>query len=79
LQGELNVDGAEIMAILVDQLNIVSADLLVDARPVLGSGLRRLDWTANGSVLLCCFDGPGGQASKRSVQSKHKSTPKRPI
>ncbi|MGB6757536.1 MAG: hypothetical protein WBE82_06360, partial [Xanthobacteraceae bacterium] len=37
---------------------LANADLLVDARPVLGGGLRQLHWAANGYCLLCdCDDG----------------------
>jgi hypothetical protein len=35
-------------------LDLADADLLVDARPLLGGGLRRSDWTTNGCSLLCC-------------------------
>jgi 2-hydroxychromene-2-carboxylate isomerase len=43
-------------AIFVDELDLADADLLVDARPLLGGGLRRSDWTTNGCSLLCCCE-----------------------
>jgi hypothetical protein len=45
-------------AILVDELDLADADLLVDARPLLGGGLRRSDWATNGSSLLCRCNKP---------------------
>ena len=65
LQGDLDLDGAMIVAILVDQLNTVGADLLVDARPILGSRLRRFHGATNGSVLLCRCDGPAGAGEQK--------------
>jgi hypothetical protein len=35
-------------------LNLADADLLVDARPLLGGGLRRSNRATNGYALLCC-------------------------
>jgi hypothetical protein len=55
-QGQRGLDGcdADVGAIFVDELDLADADLLVDARPLLGGGLRRSDWTTNGCSLLCC-------------------------
>src|SRR5215471_15103810 len=56
--GQSGVDFCDALvgAVFVDELNLADADLLVDARPLLGGGLRRSDWTTNGCSLLCCCD-----------------------
>jgi hypothetical protein len=43
-------------AVFVNELDLADADLLVDARTVLGSGLRGSDRATNGLYLLCRFD-----------------------
>src|SRR3984885_12200051 len=39
-------------AVFVDELDLAYADLLVDARTLLGGGLRQSDWATNGTYLL---------------------------
>jgi hypothetical protein len=68
-----------IVASLVNQLDFTNADLLVDARPILGSGLRGSNWATNGSALLLLLRRLPQQAREGSVQTAHKSTPNRPI
>jgi hypothetical protein len=47
-------------AVFVDELDLANADVLVDARPVLGGGLRQSDGATNGYDLLCgCDDSCG--------------------
>src|SRR5262249_26132021 len=61
VQGDLEFNGAKVVAALVDQLDFTNSDLLVDARAVLWGGLRGSYWATNGSALLvslqqsCCF------------------------
>ena len=52
LQGNMDLDSPMIVAGLIDELNVASADLLVDARAILDSWLRGSDGAANGSALL---------------------------
>ena len=47
-----NLGDALVGAILVDELDLASADLLVDARTLLGGGLRGSDRATNGPYLL---------------------------
>jgi hypothetical protein len=37
-------------------LDLANADVLVDARPILGGGLRQSDGATNGYDLLCYCD-----------------------
>ena len=46
---------AVVDAVFVDELDLADADLLVDARPILGGGLRCFHWTTNGCYLLMWF------------------------
>src|SRR5690606_25697475 len=52
LQSDLNIDGPVIVPGLIDQLDFAGADLLIDARAVLGGGLRGSHRSANGFALL---------------------------
>src|SRR5260370_8371987 len=60
VQGDLDFNGANVLAVLVDQLDFTNSDLLVDARAVLWGGLRGSHGATNGSALLlslqqsCC-------------------------
>jgi hypothetical protein len=53
-QGECGGDFSDALvgAIFVDELDLADADLLVDARTLLGGGLRRSDRATNGFYLL---------------------------
>jgi hypothetical protein len=63
---------------LVDQLDFANTDLLVDARAVLGGGLRGSHWATNGSALLMLLRRAWlAQARKESVETGHKSTANR--
>src|SRR5260370_14070839 len=59
-QGDVDFIGANVLAVLVDQLDFTNSDLLVDARAVLWGGLRGSHGAPNGSALLlslqqsCC-------------------------
>ena len=57
-QGVGGIDDPLIGAVFVDELDLADADLLVDARPLLGSRLRGSDRTTNGFCLLCCCYSP---------------------
>jgi hypothetical protein len=46
--GGVDLGDALIGAVFVDELNLANADLLVDARPFLGGGLRQFYRAANG-------------------------------
>jgi len=50
--GGVDFCDALVGAIFVDELDLADADLLVDARPLLGGGLRRSDRATNGYDLL---------------------------
>ena len=53
----------------VDELDLANADLLVDARPILGDGLRLSNGATNGCYLLCGF-----YSALKSGVCGHKST-----
>jgi hypothetical protein len=48
----IDLGDAFVGTVLVDELDLADADLLVDARPLLGGGLRRSDRATNGCYLL---------------------------
>src|ERR1700733_8925121 len=52
-QSCLTFGDAFVGAVFVDELDLANADLLVDARTLLGGGLRRSHWATNGAYLLC--------------------------
>src|SRR5262245_42288855 len=60
VQGDLDLNGAKVVAAVIDQLDFANSDLLVDARAVLWGGLRGSYGATNGSALLvslqqsCC-------------------------
>jgi hypothetical protein len=51
-KGCIDLGDAFIGTVFVDELDLADADLLVDARPLLGGGLRRSDRATNGCDLL---------------------------
>jgi hypothetical protein len=48
----IDLGDAFVGTVFVDELDLADADLLVDARPLLGGGLRRSDRATNGCDLL---------------------------
>jgi len=51
-KGCIDLGDAFIGTVFVYELDLANADLLVDARPLLGGGLRRSDRATNGCDLL---------------------------
>jgi hypothetical protein len=52
--GKCRIDfgNAFVGTVFIDELDLADADLLVDARPLLGGGLRRSNRATNGGDLL---------------------------
>jgi hypothetical protein len=50
--GSADFSDALVGAVFIDELDLANADLLVDARPFLGGGLRQSDGATNGPYLL---------------------------
>src|SRR5579862_6081035 len=58
-------------AVFVYELDLANADLLVDARPLLGSGLRASDRATNGFYLLVSVATCRSQSVLRTTKQRH--------
>src|SRR4029079_19201318 len=68
---------AEIVAVLVDQMNLTDADLFIDARAVLLDGCRRSHGTTNGGCLLGCYKSLQNRGDQR-ISQRHCAVKSRP-